>query len=201
VQKNWAAAALVVAFTTTATAQVAILQIRIVEGEGGVHTAGAHLSKPLTIEVTDETGRPVAAAAVSFHLPEDGPGGTFATGLRTQVEATDDRGRAVLHSLVLNRLSGRFQIRVFASKEQARAGIVSFQYIAGSGAVEVAASTQSPAIRPSRGHGKWLAITLAVAGGAAAALVTMHSHGSSTSSTSSGASVSVGSPSLTLGRP
>ena len=34
--------------------------------------------------VTDETGRPVANAAVSFRLPEDGPGGMFSSGPRTE---------------------------------------------------------------------------------------------------------------------
>ena len=112
-----------------ATAQVAIVQIGIVEGEGAVHVPGSRIARPLTVEVTDETGKPVAGAAVTFLLPENGPGGTFATGLRTDVAITDSRGRGGAHSLQLNRISGRFQIRIVASKEQARAGTVSFQYI------------------------------------------------------------------------
>jgi hypothetical protein len=82
------------------------------------------------VEITEETGKPVAGAAVSFHLPEDGPGGTFVNGLRTEVVITDASGRASLHGLVANRIPGRFQIRILASKEQARAGTVSFQYVA-----------------------------------------------------------------------
>ena len=61
------AAALVVALSGSATAQVAILQIQIVEGEGAVYAPGARSARPLAVEVTDETGRPVAGAAVSFH--------------------------------------------------------------------------------------------------------------------------------------
>lgn len=111
------------------TAQIAILQIQVVEGEGGVHAPGTRSLKPLTISVTDETGRPVDRAAVSFHLPDDGPGGLFPNGLRTEVILTDGRGRASIDSLKWNRTPGRFQICIVAAREQARAGIVSFQYI------------------------------------------------------------------------
>jgi hypothetical protein len=199
VKQNWAAAALVVALSTIATAQVAILQIRIVEGDGGVHQPGARLSRPLTVEVTDETGRPVSGAAVSFHLPDDGPSGAFTNGLRTEILTTDERGRAVLRSMVLNRNPGRFQIRVIASKEQARAGMVSFQYIAGASTPAATASAAGSQVR--RGHGKWWAIAAIVAGGAAAGvLTTSRSHGSSASS-STASPVSIGSPSVTVGKP
>ena len=82
------------------------------------------------MEITDETGKPVAGAAVSFHLPEDGPGGAFVNGLRTEVVITDAAVARALRGLVANRIPGRFQIRILASKEQARAGTVSFQYVA-----------------------------------------------------------------------
>src|ERR1041385_729508 len=109
-----------------APAQVAILRIQVVEGEGGVHRPGSRSSRPLTLEVTDEMSKPVASAAVSFHLPEGGPGGVFGSGLRTDVATTDARGRASMRGYLANRTPGRFQIRIVASKEQARAGTVSF---------------------------------------------------------------------------
>jgi hypothetical protein len=123
---DWAAAAL----ASIAPAQVGILQIQIVEGEGGVYAFGARATRPLTVAVTDETGRPVSGAAVSFHLPEDGRSGTFANGLRTEVVTANEKGCAVLRSMQLNRVPGRFQVRIIASKEQATAGTVSFPYIA-----------------------------------------------------------------------
>ena len=123
-------AAIVLTLACPATAQVAILQIQVVEGEGGVYPPGSRSSRPLIVEITDETGKPVAGAAVSFHLPEEGPGGVFLNGLRTDVVTTDAQGRAGLRGLQINRISGRFQIRIVASKEQARAGAVSFQYVA-----------------------------------------------------------------------
>ncbi len=101
----------------------------MVEGEGAVHGPGARSTRPLTVEVTDENGKPVEGAAVSFHLPEEGAGGSFPNGLRTAVATTDARGRASVHGLQANRIPGRFQVRILASKEQVRAGIVSFQYV------------------------------------------------------------------------
>ena len=100
----------------SAIAQVAVLQIHFIEGEGAVHAPGSRTARPLTVEVTDETGRPVSGAAVSFHLPDEGPGGAFANGLRTEVAITDAQGRVSLHGLQLNRLPGRFQIRVVADE-------------------------------------------------------------------------------------
>ena len=84
--------------------------------------------------------------------------------MRTEVAVTDSHGHASVHGLQLNRAAGRFQIRIVASKEQARAGMVSFQYIAepGSGA--------GPGGHPatagsSHGYRKWIVVALLVGGG------------------------------------
>ena len=206
-RRNLSAAALVVALAGTATAQVAVLQIQILEGEGGVHAPGARLARPLALAVTDETGRPVAGAAVSFNLPEDGPSGAFASGLRTDVATTDQLGRATLRSIQLNRIAGRFQIRIIASKEQARAGTVSFQYIAdpGSGAAAARSRTAHPASRTappaSRGHAKWIAIAALVGAGAAAGVVASRSGKSAPPNVAALPTLTIGSPSLTVGKP
>jgi hypothetical protein len=200
VRRNLSAAALVVALAGTATAQVAVLQIQILEGEGGVHAPGARLARPLTLAVTDETGRPVAGAAVSFNLPEDGPSGAFASGLRTEVATTDQLGRASLRSIQLNRIAGRFQIRIIASKEQARAGTVSFQYIADAGS-GVAAAGSARAHPASRGHGKWIAVAALVGAGAAAGVVASRSGNGTPPSGAGRPTLTIGSPSLTVGKP
>jgi hypothetical protein len=166
-------AAFVAALCVPATAQVAILQLQVVEGEGAVHAPGSRSARPLTVVVTDETGRPVAGAAVSFHLPEDGPSGAFANGLRTEVATTDVRGRASVHGLQVNRVGGRFAIRIVASKEQARAGVISFQYVAETAAAARPAapdpaSPAKPVAAGGHGHGKLLIVAIAIAGGAAA---------------------------------
>ena len=111
-------------------AQVAVLQIKVIDGEAAVHPPGVRVAHPITVEVTDETGRPVAGAAVSFQLPPDGPSGLFSNGLRTDLVLTDAAGRAAIHSVQLNRTGGPFRIRITAVKEQARAGLISTQYIA-----------------------------------------------------------------------
>jgi hypothetical protein len=129
--KAFPARALVLALLpSVAIAQIAVLQIKVVDGEGSVHLPGAHVTHPLTVEVTDETGHPVAGAAVSFQLPPDGPGGLFPNGLRTDLVLTDASGRAAIHAVQLNRSGGPFRIRITAVKEQARAGVISTQYIA-----------------------------------------------------------------------
>ena len=217
-----AAAALVVALSTTATAQVAILQIQVIEGEGGVHAPGSRSARLLTVEVTDETGHHVPRATVSFHLPEEGPSGVFANGLRTDVVTADEQGRASLRSLRWNRVAGRLQIRIIASKEQARAGIVSFQYIretggavtARSGGTQTETATASRTARGesesklklTRGHGRWIAVLALVGGGAAAGLLATRGGGGAGATGPQAAAlvstpVTIGTPVVTVGKP
>jgi hypothetical protein len=193
------AAAFVLAFSSTAAAQVAILQIRVLEGEGAVHAPGSRGARPLTVEVTDETGKPVEGAAVSFHLPEEGPGGVFANGMRTEVAVTDSRGHASAHGLQLNRAPGRFQIRIVASKEQARAGIVSFQYIAGPGS-----GAAAPTAGSSHGYRKWVVVALLAGGGAAAGILAAGKSGSTPAAATAPAPtivLTIGTPTITVGKP
>lgn len=103
-------------------AQVSILRITVVAGEAAVHAPGARVAKPITIEVRDEVGQPVEGAAVSFHFPEDGPGGLFANGLPTDLAVTDAGGRATVRGFQLNRVPGAVDIRITAAKGLARAG-------------------------------------------------------------------------------
>ena len=196
------AAAFVLALGCTATAQVAILQIRVVEGEGTVHAPGSRSTRPLTVEVTDETGQPVEGAAVSFHLPEDGPGGFFANNIHTDVAVTDIQGHASVRGLQFNRTSGRFMILIVASKEQARAGIASFQYIAEPG------SAAGPGGHPakagsSHGHRKWIAVAAVavLAGGGAAAAILVAGRSGSTPATAPTITLSIGTPAITVGKP
>jgi hypothetical protein len=132
--------------------------------------------RPLAVGITDETGRPVEGASVTFHLPEQGPGGAFGNGLNTQVAVTDGRGRATPGPMLVNRTPGRFQIRIVASKEQARAGTISFQYVAETGRAAPAAGhpvqTKAPTdITAKSRHGRvrWIALAVLGSGGAAAA--------------------------------
>ena len=205
--------ALVFAFPCVAVAQIAILQIKVLEGEGAVHPAGARVSRPLTVQITDEMGRPVAGAAVSFQLPAAGPGGLFSNGLRTDLALTDAAGRAGIRAMQLNRTGGQFRIRITAVKEQARAGIVSFQYINGPSADQPAApvpegsTARSPGITPTtakmgrRIGKKWMVLAALAAGGGAAFLGVSRAASGAQKSTASSSSVSVGAPTITVGHP
>ncbi len=165
-----------------------------------MHAPGSRAARPLTVVVTDEMGRPVAAAAVSFHLPEEGPSGLFANGLRTEVVTADERGRASAPGLRWNRAAGRLQIRVIASKEQARAGIVSFQYITGT---ENARERGAPAPTVSRHRAWWIAVAALAGGGAAAGVLA--TRGGTVRAPSAAAlvtsTVSIGAPTVTVGKP
>ena len=188
-------AALAVTLVCPAIAQVAILQIQFIEGEGAVHAPGSRSSRPLTVEVTDETGRPVPSAAVSFHLPEEGPGGSFANGLHTEVGVTDAQGRVSLHGLLVNRTPGRFQIRVIASKEQARAGVVSSQYVA---------EPRSGVALASAPHhrARWAVVAALVGGGAAAGILSASRN--QTAAAIAGPptpTITIGTPTTTVGHP
>lgn len=192
-----AAAALVVALSTTATAQVAILQIQVIEGDGAVHAPGSRSARPLTVQITDETGRAVPAAAVSFHLPDEGPSGAFANGLRTQVVTADQFGRATLRSLRWNQVPGRLQIRIVASKEQARAGIFSFQYIAEPGSPD-----GRRAAAPHRR--RWIAVIALAGGGTAAGVLAARAGASKTPAAAAlvnAGAITIGPPSITVGKP
>ncbi len=186
------------ALCLTAHAQVAILQIRVTGGEASVHAPGTRDARPIAVEVTDETGRPVEGAAVSFHLPDQGPSGSFVNGLRTEVAVTDERGRAVVRAIEFNRVPGRFEIRIVASKEQARAGTVSFQYIAGTSASgAVATATARSHWHPRK---KWLIVAAAVGVGAAGGTLAL-SRSSSSAVATSAPVLSIGTPSVTVGKP
>jgi hypothetical protein len=222
------ARALVVALPCVAMAQIAVLQIKVVEGDGSVHPPGAHVAHPLTVEVTDEIGHPVAGAAVSFQLPPQGPSGLFSNGLRTDLILTDASGRASVHSVQLNRTGGQFLIRITAVKEQARAGAISTQYIGENRDSALASSAQpAPAAAPqtaqttprvaaksgeitpttvkmgSGSHKKWiiLAAIAAAAAGAAFVGVSRASASKSSLSTVPCSTACIGTPTITIGNP
>ncbi len=200
--------ALVLALSCAATAQVAILQIRVIEGEGAVHAPGSRSTRPLTVEVTDETGKPVEGAAISFHLPEEGSGGVFANGMRTEVAVTDSHGHASVHGLQLNRAPGPFQIRIVASKEQARAGMVSFQYIAEPGSGAGPGGHPAKAGR-SHGYTKWVVLAVLAGGGAAAGMLATGKSGGTPAPAAPAAppaptptvTLTIGAPAITVGKP
>ena len=174
-----------------------IVQLRVTEGEGSVYRIGTKATRGLTVLVTDETGKPVANAAVSFRLPDEGPSGVFSSGLRTEVVTTSADGKASVWGMQWNKLAGPLEIRVTAVKDQARAGIISTQYLSDTVAAK---SGGEGTFTTHKGHGKWLLIAAGVGGGAAAGLLLGKSHGTTaTTPTAAATGVVIGAPSITIG--
>jgi len=177
-----------------------ILQIRVVEGDNAAYTAGSRAVRGVTVEVTDEAGKPVPNAAISFRLPEQGPTGTFSNGTQTEVTSTSPSGRATVWGMKWNRIPGPFAIRITAAKGETRAGAIVQQQLLEPSSPAAAAliARQDPMskykIRRSR---KWIWLT-ALAGAAASGGLVLGARqgGGSSSSSSSG-----GGPVLTIGRP
>jgi hypothetical protein len=135
---------------TRPASQDAVLHIAVVSGEGATHAPGEHVAKPVTVQVTDGTGQPVEGARVSFQVPREGPGGVLSSGLGTDLGTTDADGRATVRSLQLNRIAGRYLIRVTAAKDQARAGIVLPQFITERNSVREIADRTAPPAAPDK---------------------------------------------------
>jgi hypothetical protein len=119
--------------------EIVILQIKVLEGDGLVHSAGSKASRCVTVQVSDEIGKPVSGVSVSFRLPDEGPGGLFRNGLRTEVVTTGPDGLASVKGMRWNTQTGPFELRVVAAKDRARAGILVPQYLAGGAALKAAA--------------------------------------------------------------
>lgn len=174
-----------------------IVQLKVLEGEGTVYRTGTRATRGLTVLVTDETGKPVENAAVSFRLPDEGPSGVFNSGLRTEVATTNAEGRATVWGMQWNKTPGPVEIRITAVKDQARAGIISTQYL--SDTIAAKAGGEGVFSASHKGRTKWILIA-AVAGGAVAGLAFGRS-GAKSGPTVSPAGVLIGNPSINVGHP
>lgn len=176
-----------------------IVQLKVVEGDGAVYRTGTRAARGLTVLVTDESGKPLDHAAVSFRLPEDGPGGVFGSGLRTEVVTTGPDGRATVWGMQWNKTSGPVQIRITTIKDQARAGIISTQYL--SDTVAPKTGGEGTFTASHKGRAKWILIGVAVAAGGAAGFVFARSSGTPAGAAAAPASVAIGNPSINVGHP
>jgi len=183
------------------------LQIRIQEGDGATYPIGSRATRGITIAVMDEAGKPVAGVTVGFSLPSTGPGGTFADGMKTEVLMTRADGRASVWGMKWNRQAGSFEVRITATKGQARAGTVCTQRLA---------EATGPSVAQGGSSHKWLWIALAAAGAAGAGVAVLersHSASSSCSATvvllqspcasspNALGTTQIGTPTIALGNP
>jgi len=173
-----------------------IVQLRVVEGEGSVFRAGTRATRGLTVLVTDEAGKPVPNAAVSFRLPDEGPSGVFGSGLKTEVVTTGADGKASVWGMQWNKVPGPMEIRITAVKDQARAGLVSTQYLSDTVAPK---SGGDGVFTAHKGHAKWFLIAAGVGGGAAAGLLFGKSHSAAATPAAAATGVVIGAPSITIG--
>lgn len=148
-----------------AQAPAAPLRIVVVEGEAGINNICTGRARDVVVRVEDEGGAPVEGAAVAFSLPAQGAGGAFPDDARSLTVMTDAAGLATMRGLRPNRIAGKFQIHVNASRQgrTARADVVQFNMVVPNAAKEGGGSSK-----------KLIAILAlagaAAAGGAAAAL-------------------------------
>jgi hypothetical protein len=184
-----------------AGAQTAILQIQVLQGEGSVYAAGTRVVQPMLLQITDETGQPMAGARISFSLPEDGPAGAFAQGLRSAVVTTGADGKASPPAIQWGADSGPVRVRITAMKDQARAGTVVNFYLSPARSATAAASLapQARVAKKGSGKGRWLLVAAAAAAAGLAVGVTRQDSAAAASATAT--SVQIGPPAITVGRP
>lgn len=183
----------------TPSASPVVLQLRVIDGEGVVYGLGTRATRGLTVQVTDETGRPVAGAAVSFKLPEDGPTGTFENGSRNEVVITKVDGHATVWGMRWNKTAGIVQVRITAAKDPARAGAITQVSLS----PQVAAESKHPSTPSYGSTKKWTTILLVVAGVAGGGLVAGMVSGNSSAAPLAVASTApkIGTPTIILGKP
>jgi len=188
---------LILRWPLAAQSDPATLQIRIVEGEGAVYSIGARATRGITVQVTDETGKPVDRVAVSFRLPDDGPTGAFSSGMRTEIVTTSSDGRASVWGMQWNRVTGPLQVRITAAKGLARAGTVCGLFLSDAA---IATEPRSAKALGLRSHRKiWLGI--AIAAGAFAGVAAVTSRGTPGATAGTVSAPQIGTPTIIIGKP
>ncbi|MCS7315037.1 MAG: hypothetical protein RMI94_05340 [Bryobacterales bacterium] len=190
-RRTWALALL----PALMAAQTAVLEVRVLEGEGTVQRAGERVRKPWTVQVVDETGQPVPDATVTFRLPAQGPTGAFPNGLQTEVTRTGPDGRATVREVRWNRIPGPVRVRVIVVKNGERAGAVFEQQLVASSMPE---GTRGAVLRPGS---RWWKVGAVAAGATAAGLAAMWLARDARATPSNVPQVRIGPPVIAVGRP
>ena len=174
-----------------------MLNLIVVEGEGAINNIRQRTARETIVQVEDENHKPVAGAVVVFTLPSQGAGGAFANGAQTLTVMTNAQGRAVAQGLRVNRVAGRWQMRINASLGN-RTGTVTVSQTnvaaaaAGAGAAGAAAGISA----------KVIVIVVAVAGAAAAGGVVAATRGGGGGNTASiGVPTTISAGTGTVGHP
>lgn len=198
---------------TALSAETVLIQIRVLEGEGAVNIAGAKASRPITVQITDETGKPVSGAGVTFRLPEESPTGFFDTGLKSEIQITSGDGRASAWGIAWGNEPGPVKVRVTATKDVARAGIIVSQFVtaptatAAVGVVAVKPVVHNePVVAPKKKSNRWWVVGLAGGGALAAGILAGRGGAAAVTNPSNPTAppiptISIGQPTITVGKP
>jgi len=175
-----------------------MLNLIVVEGEGAINNIRQRTARETIVQVEDENHKPVAGAVVVFTLPSQGAGGTFANGAQTLTITTDAQGRAVAQGLRVNRIAGRWEMRVNASLGNRTGSVTVAQTNAVAGAAAGGAAGAAAGI-----SAKTIAIIAAVAGAAAAggAVAATRGGGGGNGNSSVGVPTTISAGTGTVGHP
>jgi hypothetical protein len=189
---------LIVRLQLVAQGDPAILQIRMVEGEGTVYPIGARATRGITVQATDENGKPVGSAAVIFRLPDDGPTGAFSSGMRTEIATTTADGRASIWGMQWNRVTGPLEVRITAAKGQARAGTICGLFLS-----DAATAEPKSAIAPGWRRHRRILLGVAIAAAAFVSVAAVTNRGTPGPATGSAGvnAPQIGTPTIIIGKP
>jgi hypothetical protein len=174
------------------------LRISVVEGDGAVYEAGSRATRGITVLVTDAAGNPVPGATVTFTLPREGAGGTFADGGKTLMVTTRADGKAAAWGMQWNHTPGAFEVRVTAAKDGARAGLVCQQYLKEKTLPQAGGSGT---FQKDHHYKKWLLTGLVVGGAVVGGMAFAKGHTSQSSGMAPLPPASIGTPTITVGHP
>jgi hypothetical protein len=146
------------------------LQILVIGGEGSINNVKQRTAREPIVEVRDRNNRPVAGALVLFEAPRNGASGAFTGGSSSLRVTTDAQGRAVGQGFRPNTSQGSFQLQVTATFQGLTATTAIHMQNAGAAVANAAKGA---------GHGKLIAIVVAVGAAAAAGGAYAATHGGS----------------------
>ena len=174
-------------------AQEGGLRVTVIEGDGQLVNIKRRINPEPVVEVRDANGNPVQGATVTFLLPNDGPGGTFANGTNTRTVTSDHQGRAAASGIHPNDKLGRFEIRVLASYHgQTGTAVIEQTNIVGS-------TSGAGGGGGGLGFGTRAWVILGICAGAVAGGVILATRGGSSKSPNTGIVLTPGTP--TVGAP
>ncbi len=179
------------------------LSIAVSEGQHAVVARSAFSPRRFTVQVKDDSGQGVASATVRFRLPEQGPSGTFSSGLRTESVLTDAQGRAGVYGITWNGIPGSLILMVSATAGGRKADAAIAVEISAAAKAE-GGSTKAFGVKKGSAAKKWL-ILAAVGGGALAGVAFAGGSGGGAAAVGPVPPIvtppAIGAPSITVGRP